>query len=853
MRRVALLLVGTAGVAHADDPRDLFGLTPKPAAKIDCSDGKTFGCAQATDPLADDDVPYALRTWLPASYVLSLPTADATQTAVAGYALGAGVDGGFGGATASENRWTIEGAPAEDAQNGGADTVVPVTFLEGLYVTAGGFSARDRTSTGGVIDARLKRGTAKHEVDAQVWLGWTAPARHRPALPASYSVRTGVVDPGPDASMSLVATGPLAHDWWYAAGIAPSLRRTQFGFTAHTLVDDDQNGIPDGFPGVITTDLVERDTKHVTTYEVPMMARVGWDRGPHHLELSLVGEAFTESRFVFNSTLQAGGVDRSSLVGDGIATWKSNWQDTHLRVQAAWHRSHRSESARDPSAADTPQLLSAYVPDPLAQDPALGGACSDMTGDRYPQVTNCPIPTGWFASGGAGPLVETTADSPSLTADLSHREGNHVLRVGATGEDTRLVIDTRFTGGEQIRSLFPGHMSERRFLDPNTPCEDTGPCTTVDTSELAYRTRYTAAYAEDTWHVAPDIQVDGGLRWELMWVGSAAHFSNELAPRLGAAWAKADGTARVWTSMGRSFSVLPAGLGSVILQRDRYVDETTSPFGTSRSVETGLPFATARGLAPITQDEVTAGVELSPLHAMRLTGWAQGRSLRRGLALTPDGFDNPGRDLGQDASRDTALFGAEVATAPTGKLVLRIGYMYGHTEGSWTGLASTDFEFVTQNLVGALPTDPGHRTYIEGERSGRVGPVKLTVALRLSLASGRPRSALGDSDDGIIYLVPRGSLGRGPLLTQTNARVAATWHGVDVLLDVFNAFDHRDATTLDEVYAAGSIHPIVGGSASDLVFLRTETGTLAARSPGFLVPTGYQSPVSVVLGVRTRF
>ena len=102
---------------------------------------------------------------------------------------------------------------------------------------------------------------------------------------------------------------------------------------------------------------------------------------------------------------------------------------------------------------------------------------------------------------------------------------------------------------------------------------------------------------------------------------------------------------------------------------------------------------------PITQDEVTAGAELSPLHAMRLTGWAQGRSLRRGLALTPDGFDNPGRDLGQDASRNTALLGVEVATAPAGKLVLRIGYMYGHAEGSWTGLASTDFEFVTQNLV----------------------------------------------------------------------------------------------------------------------------------------------------------
>lgn len=850
---LAAAIVGYASVARADDPRDVFGLKPKATEKVDCSDGKAFGCTHATDPLADDDVPYALRTWLPASYLLSLPTANAAQVDVAGFALGAGVDGGFGGATGSENRWTIDGAPTDDAQGGGADTVVPVTFLDGLYVTAGGFAARDRTSTGGVIDARLKRGTPTHELDAQVWLGWTAPARHRPTIPATYSVRTGTVDPGPDASLSLVATGPIAHDWWYAAGIAPSLRRTQFGFTAHTLVDADQDGFPDGYPGIVTTDLVERETRHVTTYDVPVMARAGWDRGPHHLELSVVGDAFTDTRYLFNATLPSAGVDGSSLVGDAIATWKSDWSDTHLRVQAAWHRSQRRESARDPRAANIPQLLSAYVPDPLAQDPPLGGACSDMGADRYPRVTNCPIPVGWFASGGAGPLVDTTVDRPSLTADLSHREGNHVLRVGATGEDTRLVTDTRFTGGEQIRSLFPGHMSERKFLDPDTPCEATGPCTTVPTSELAYRTRYTAAYAEDTWHAAPNLQVDGGLRWELMWVGSAVHFSNELAPRLGAAWTKADGTARVWTSMGRSFALLPAGLGYTVLRRDRYVEEVTSPFGTSRSVETGAAFAVASGLLPITQDELTAGVELSPLHAVRLTGWAQGRYLRRGLTVTPDGFDNPGRDLGQEASRNTALVGAEVATAPTGKLVLRIGYMYGHTVGSWTGLSSTDFEFVTENLVGQLPTDTGHRTYIEAERSGRVGPVRLTVAVRLSLGSGRPRSALGNSDDGIIYLLPRGSLERGPLLTQTNARLAATWHGVDVLLDVFNTFDHRDATNLDEIYAGGSIHPIVGGSAGDLVFLRTETGTVAARNPGFQVPTAYQPPLSAVLGVRTRF
>jgi len=45
----------------------------------------------------------------------------------------------------------------------------------------------------------------------------------------------------------------------------------------------------------------------------------------------------------------------------------------------------------------------------------------------------------------------------------------------------------------------------------------------------------------------------------------------------------------------------------------------------------------------------------------------------------------------------------------------------------------------------------------------------------------------------------------------------------------------------------------VNGSPSDLVFLRTETGNPAVRNSGFQVPLAYQTPLSAVLGVRTRF
>ncbi len=155
------MLVLATSIAHADDPRDVFGIPKKPTeAPIDCRDGSDFGCVRPTEPLADD-APLALSTWLPAKYLLSLPVGDATHDQVAHYAMGAGRDEAgvvLGGATGLENRWTIDGAPTESVRTGAAETRVPLAFLDGILVTAGGFSAHDRTSTGGVIEARLRRG-----------------------------------------------------------------------------------------------------------------------------------------------------------------------------------------------------------------------------------------------------------------------------------------------------------------------------------------------------------------------------------------------------------------------------------------------------------------------------------------------------------------------------------------------------------------------------------------------------------------------------------------------------------------------------------------------------------------------
>ena len=868
-----LIAAGAAFPARADDLREEFGLGQRqPSAASSCGDGLAFGCAIATDPL-DDATPYALSTWLPGSYLRRLPVGDATHDSVAWYALGASRDEAgpvFGGASGLENRWTIDGAPADNLRTGGADTRVPLSFLDGVLVSAGGFSARDRASTGGTIDARLRRGTEHHEVEADVWTQLTRAASQRPIASGSYTVRHATSDAGPEATASLVATGPLGGllggKAWYAAGIAPNLASTKYAWRASRGVDANQDGAPDGLPGDVAVATIEDTRTRTLDYFVPAMARVGLDRGAHHLDLTLIGEIQRDSRFLANSTLQAAGIDRRTSTGDAIATWRGTWADTRARVQLSWHRSRHAESAHDPAAADIPQLLTAYVPTSLPEDPALAQACDDASpADPAPLIANCPVPFGFFASGGAGPLTNSVADRPAITADLAYRVGHHVLRVGGTVEDSRLVTTTSYTGHDQLRSLFDGELSHRRFYQGT--CTDMPadvPCAYASSSQLTYRTVYAAAYAEDTFAPADGISVDAGLRWELMWVGSRLHFSHQISPRVGIAWdVLGGGRSRLWANLGKTFAMLPAGLGATVIQRDATVDDFEFAGVTGRTHDAGSAFRVEPGIAPTEQDEGSLGAEVAIAGALRATLWGQGRFVRDGLETTSAGFDNPGRNGDAPATRETELVALALEMTDPGRTAIRAGVMWGRTVGTWTGLydprqgatllQGPDWDADPSNLSGPLPTDTGGRAFLEASRRGTLGTVGVAAATRLMVGSGRPRNVLANGPDGIVELLPRGSAGRNPLIAQANLRLEAQWRGVLVTLEIFNVFDRRDTTNLDEVYSLDSVRPIQGGSTSDLVFLKNAAGAPATRSTAFQLPTAFQPPLSISLGVHTAF
>jgi hypothetical protein len=112
---------------------------------------------------------------------------------------------------------------------------------------------------------------------------------------------------------------------------------------------------------------------------------------------------------------------------------------------------------------------------------------------------------------------------------------------------------------------------------------------------------------------------------------------------------------------------------------------------------------------------------------------------------------------------------------------------------------------------------------------------------------------LGESEEGTIFLIPRGTAGRLPVQTLANIRISAVWRGVDITLDLFNVFNRREAVTTDETYSQGVIRPIDSGTLSDLVFLKNADGTNAFRRPSYGSATSFQSPLSAVLGIHHAF
>ncbi len=867
--------------ATADDAAppatDLFGLDEPAVMAATCADARSLPC-----PVDDQRAPAAWMTRLSAERLARLPLATADLDSGAGLAVGAGRDDAgvhYAGATSVDNRWLLDGAAVDSPRLGTLGVRVPLAFLDELVITTGGFSVRDRAATGAVIDARLREGGDAHVRRGGVWLGVGAPPRLTEVARGEYRSFQGRLADQRTFDTELVVSGPLGHAGgarlWYAAGIAPRLWDASLVRHAWRRADRDGDAVADRTAtGLLVHERIGTAERGALAWSVPVMARVGARSTHHQLAASALVASGGDPRWTVTAEESAAGVDRRDLDAALSASWRGTWPTLRARVQATWFRDARTESPRG-AGGDGPDLGLGYIPPP---DAAVGGAdgavragCEDETAaDPYPGFTNCPFPTGYYHVGGVGQLNDVVQDRPGVLGEVERTVGDHALAAGVSGEDARVVLRTRYSGGLLRRQLGEAAYIDYRLVQLGTGagfddvCGDAVSCDWLDEHQRTIRTRHLAGWLADTWRPGAAVAVEYGLRAESSQIGESVKV-RDLLPRLGASWdVVGHGRSRLFAGWGRYAAVLPAGTGEGVFAGPTIYSQINFGPTTSHALASSGAVAVADGLRGVRVDEALAGLELGAADVARVGVVVRHRHLGRTLedqagVLTVVGADPA---AGAAATRDLTEVGVSLENSPGAGVHLRMGYAWSRLRGNWPGpydpvdgfglYLSSMFDRDAVNATGELPNDQPHRYFAEIAGRGRRHGLDLDLAVRATASSGRPRSVRTIA--GQSFLIPRGAAGRLPTVAQANVRLAARRGRVTVSLDVLNLFDRRGTVAVDEVYVIDDLLPIDGGEEPDLVFAKdnVDDSSPARVNRRYGQPSRFQAPLLALLGVRVE-
>jgi hypothetical protein len=205
----------------------------------------------------------------------------------------------------------------------------------------------------------------------------------------------------------------------------------------------------------------------------------------------------------------------------------------------------------------------------------------------------------------------------------------------------------------------------------------------------------------------------------------------------------------------------------------------------------------------------------------------------------------------------------------------RASYTYSRLIGNYEGLYQTETNYIAPNgnnaydapelyvnQHGALPNDRPHILHLDGFYSHPIGKGRLTLGLSFSARSGQPRNYIGNLEPGTGYqfvmLLPRGSAGRTPTVTELNGKIAygrplGPRMNLEGFIDLFNIFNQQTAIITDDNYTFDAAPPIVNGTTSDLKFAKNTAGQPIQKNPNFGQPLAYQTPFNARLGLRLTF
>jgi hypothetical protein len=227
------------------------------------------------------------------------------------------------------------------------------------------------------------------------------------------------------------------------------------------------------------------------------------------------------------------------------------------------------------------------------------------------------------------------------------------------------------------------------------------------------------------------------------------------------------------------------------------------------------------------------------------------------------------------AKRDYNAFEFTVAKRFSKTWYLNASYVYARTIGNYAGLyqatngqsdpnitSAFDLKYMLLNMSGPLPQDTPHTILVSGYKLWKLGAKQgLVTGLTFRANSGYPINVLGsDPMYGTreVFLLPRGSGGRTPWLYTCDLSLRYQYQlsktmQLTVSFDLFNLFDLRQTTAVDELYTESDAFSINHGRIADLRHLKDTTNTPVSLYFNYGNSQGYQNPLSGRFGLRLTF
>jgi hypothetical protein len=173
-----------------------------------------------------------------------------------------------------------------------------------------------------------------------------------------------------------------------------------------------------------------------------------------------------------------------------------------------------------------------------------------------------------------------------------------------------------------------------------------------------------------------------------------------------------------------------------------------------------------------------------------------------------------------------------------------------------------DFPELLINRDGPLPTDRPHNIKLSGFYQQPIGSKgTLTGSLTFTAISGRPIEVLGAHPSygpGELFILPRGSGGRTPMVTQTDLHVGYEHMVTDkerlgVFVDVINLFNQREVINVDDNYTYAAVKPLEDDAARKQFKVETVDGSPLIVNSNYGQPTAFQAPLYLRVGARLTF